>query len=712
MSPRLLIASLLLWASPSLATPQEPDAQPSPAPSPKASQDGETADQSGETQTTPRITTTITVTANPGPIKTELSSDVRSLPANGSVIDPGALERASAREPGEVLRGLSGVDFVYYGQGGIPSGPSVRGYTDRNFGQDIAGFLDGIPLNLFGFVASHGALDLTPVFTPAVARVDLVRGPLDARYGDFHRGGSVNFVTRDGVPRPSITLAGGSFGSVRGALSYGNGSDIGSRPAVFLNVEGYNSNGYADNQQVKHFKTFNKVSWQVGGGDMTLALQGYWADWDAPSYLDRDLVRNGTLDEKAAVNPTDGGNQNNQLTYLRYRHGAQSGDPFTATAYFVHRDWKRWRSDFLISPTQTQVQQVDQRIAYGLRAEKDVGRTIFGRPSIFLIGAAVQRDDAETRQDRTVARESIGATDNVDELLTSLGVYVQEQIQATDWLKLMAGLRYSHVDYDIHDNIRVPGTYVEAYDADVLSPKAGFAVSLGEHVGAYANYATGMRSPTPRTEVRNSVSSVDRVEIAETESYEAGLTARMSTKLELLGAVWRADNSNEIRGIPPGGVQFESLGRSRREGAEAEINWYPVQHTRIYLGVSWVDAVLTTPTNPLANHLPDIPEYVHKLGFETHVVRSGGWPGTLSIAADYAIHGPKDLNTLGTIRADKYERITTSIAYTVRERYRLWLGGFAYPGSRIEESAFLFGQKVGVRANPSISVEGGITYTF
>ena len=67
---------------------------------------------------------------------------MRTYPANASIIDPGSLERASAREPGEVLRGLSGVDFVYYGQGGIPSGPSVRGYTDRNFGQDMAGFLD------------------------------------------------------------------------------------------------------------------------------------------------------------------------------------------------------------------------------------------------------------------------------------------------------------------------------------------------------------------------------------------------------------------------------------------------------------------------------------------------------------------------------------------------------------------------------------------
>ena len=423
-------------------------------------------------------------------------------------------------------------------------------------------------------------------------------------------------------------------------------------------------------------------------------------------------MESGALDEKAAVNPTDGGKQNNQLGALRYRRGMDGTDPFAATAYVVSRDWTRWRSDFLLSPTQRQTQQVDERTSYGMRLEKTFGGALFGRPSRFLIGAAGQRDDAATRQDATVARVSVSRTDGVDELLTSLGAYAQEQIQATDWLKLMAGLRYSRVDYDIDDNIRAPGAFVATYDTGVWSPKVGAAVSLGRRLGLYANYATGMRSPTPRTEVRNSLASVERVEIAKTESYEAGLTARLSTRFELLAAAFRADNSNETRGIPPGGQQFESLGRSRREGAEAELAWFPVSRTRVYVGLSWVDAVLTTPVMPAANHLPDIPDYVHKMGFETHTVRTGAWPGTISLAADLAVHGRKDLNTLGTIRSDRYERITASLAYTTRDRYRVWLGGFAYPGSRIGESEFLFNTKVGVRPNPRVSLEGGITYTF
>ena len=103
---------------------------------------------------------------------------------------------------------------------------------------------------------------------------------------------------------------------------------------------------------------------------------------------------------------------------------------------------------------------------------------------------------------------------------------------------------------------------------------------------------------------------------------------------------------------------------------------------------------------------------MHKLGFEFHTVRQGSWPGTLSVSTDLTFNGPKDLNTTGTIRSDRYQRVTASVAYTTRDRYRVWLGGFAYPGSRIGEAAFLFNQKVGVRANPRVSLEGGITYRF
>ena len=662
-------------------------------------------------QTPVKIDATVDVFGAAEPQKTDISRDVRSLPVHSSLLQEVEIRRRTFREPAEMLRSLPGVDFVYYGQGGIPSGPSVRGYTDRNFGQDMSGHLDGIPLNVFGFVASHGALDLTSIVPETIDRIELIRGPLDARYGDFNRGASVNYVTKDAVVRPSAMLNVGTFGSWRGAGTFGWAPSGGQGPSFYSTIDGHRTGGYADQQGLEHFKSFHKVRIPFGANDLSFTASTFWSEWEAPSYIDLALLESGAIDDEDAVNPTDGGDQNSQLFSARYRHGAESPDELSATFYARRLDWQRFRSDFLISPTQTQVQQTDERWTLGYRVEKNVGHKLFGRPSMFVAGTTLHRDDANTRIANTLNRELLRVTDEGPLLLTSIGVFAQEHLQLADRLKVMGGLRYSHVDYEIGDALRAPGTYVSDYSNSQVSPKAGIAFAPVRKVDIYANVATGMRSPTPRTEVRNSIGSLERVEIADTASYEAGVRALLFDRLDLHGNVWRADNSNEIRGIPPG-TEFESLGKSRRDGGglDARVILGPV--TRVFASVSWLEARLLTPVTPAANRLPDIPDFVHQIGLETGIPLRGQPAESLVFTADLSFYGKKNLNTTGTLRSERYERITFRAVYQHNRRYRVHLGGFAYPGSRTGESAFLFGSRIGVRPNPPVSIDTGVSYLF
>ena len=562
--------------------PAPPQSAPKPSPNPQAD--------------TVKVDATVTVFGEAEPKKTDISRDVRSLPVHSSLLQEVELRRRTYREPAEILRSLPGVDFVYYGQGGIPSGPSVRGYTDRNFGQDMAGHLDGIPLNLYGFVASHGALDLTSILPETIDRIELIRGPLDARYGDFNRGASVNYVTKDAVVRPSLALTVGSFESWRTAGTYGWARPGGHGLSFYSTIDGHRTGGYSDAQELKHFKSFHKLRIPFGTSDLSVTASTFWSEWDAPSYLDLAQLKSGAISDKDAVNPTDGGNQNTQLFSARYRHGASTPNEFSATVYARHLDWRRFRSDFLISPTQTQVRQLDSRVTLGYRVEKNVGHTLFGRRSMFLAGTTLHRDDADTSLANTLNREVLRVTDEGPLLLTSIGAFAQETLQLSERLKVMGGLRYSHIDYEIGDALRAPGTFVSDYSNSQVSPKAGIAFAPVRKVDVYANVATGMRSPTPRTEVRNSIGSFGRVEIADTASYEAGVRALLFNRLDLHGNVWRADNSNEIRGIPPG-AEFESLGKSRRDGGGLDARVFVGPVTRVFASVSWLEARLLTPAD-------------------------------------------------------------------------------------------------------------------
>ena len=660
----------------------------------------------------PRIATSVEVFGRAEPAKTTVTTDPQSLPANVSVLQSLEIRRRTYREPAELLRSMPGVDFVYYGQGGVLSGPSVRGYTDRNFGQDIAGHLDGIPLNAFGFVASHGALDLTPIFPESIDRINLVRGPLEARFGDFDRGASLDIVTKDRIDRPSVSFDAGSFGTARLTAIYGNGDRGQDRVTFYSSVDGQTTNGYSDNQGLKFFKTFHKVLIPFGHNEVALSALAFTTTWDAPGYLDLNAVTNNTVSKTQAVNPTDGGDEQSQLAYVRYRRNGGSPNELAITGYVGHSNWRRFRSDFIISPTQTQVRQIDRRTKGGYRIEQNLGGSLLGRRAALRVGTTLHRDDADTRQANTLRRDVLRLTDDVPEVLTSAAGYGEGQWQIARRVKLTGGLRVSRVHYDIDDRLRAPGTFVSSYSASQVNPKGGIAVSPVPGLEVYANAATGMRSPAPRTEVRNSIDSIDRVQIAEIKSYETGARWLLFERLDLRGAIWRANNTNEIRGIPPGGTQFESLGRSRRTGEELEARWYAGPATRLFTALSWVDPRLLTPTTPGAVFLPDVAGYVHQVGIDTGVPVRGLRPGALVIAADASFYGARSLNTLGTLRSEPYSRLAFRGVYEPRPRYRVWVGGFAYPGSRLGESEYLFGSTIGVRPNPTISVDAGLSYTF
>jgi outer membrane receptor protein involved in Fe transport len=700
-----LILSLLLAPAAAAQTPR-PEAEGQPRrPAPAPSSTDQTSDQ------LPTITTVVTVTAPDAPRRIHPSADVRTLPSSASVLTPRDLQNAPYREPGEVVRPLPGMGFSYYGQGGIPSGPTVRGYTDRNFGQDIAGFLDRIPLNLNGFVASHGALDLTILIPGTLERVELVRGPIEARYGDFNRGGTLNVVTRDGVSRPSITASGGSYAAWNASGEYGNYRAGSGRPAIYSHASTQGTGGYADNQELWHHRLFNRLLVPLRRGDLTFTALNGWSEWGAPGYLDRAAVQRGEVGARHAVNPTDGGRIQHNLFSLRYRAGAGVSRPLEATFYAGSRDWNRWRQDVLLGPTQPQVRQTDERTSWGYRVEQTWGQFVGRRPLLFTVGTALHRADAETGQARTVRREFVAWNDDVDVLMTDAGVYAQGQVGVTDWLKAVTGLRYSRVAYDIGDNIREPGQYVAEYTASKWQPKIGLVFAPWREVELYTNYVVGMRSPTPRTEVRNSIGSIDRVEIAETGSYELGATIRPLPRVDIDATGWRAYNSNEIRGIPPGGVQFESLGRSRRHGASVDLAWWLLSETRISAGASWMNARLLTPATPGATHLPDIPEYVHQIGIQSPLGPTRAL-ARFHAAFQLSLYGRKHLNTLGTIRSDSYQRGTFRVSYAPAARYRAWVGGFFYPGSKFGESEYLFGSRVGVRPNPPMSLDAGLSVTF
>jgi hypothetical protein len=103
----------------------------------------------------------------------------------------------------------------------------------------VAISVDGVPVNRVSHGRGQGYADLHFLIPEVVERVEVRKGPYDARDGNLVTAGAVDFQTRDRVDGGSVELRGGSFGTapataivsvepVTGGVRYRH---VGARPA-------------------------------------------------------------------------------------------------------------------------------------------------------------------------------------------------------------------------------------------------------------------------------------------------------------------------------------------------------------------------------------------------------------------------------------------------------------------------------------------------
>ena len=152
----------------------------------------------------------ITFSANLTP--TELARSGSSV----SVISRAEIDRAGVTSMGDLLTRLAGVSMTQSGPVGTQADIRIRGMEPRF----LAVFVDGVQINNPG--SSTGAVDFGMLQLADVSRIEVLRGAQSALYGGSAVSGVVNITTErpeaDGIEQ-SVTLVGGSFGTVQGSYT-------------------------------------------------------------------------------------------------------------------------------------------------------------------------------------------------------------------------------------------------------------------------------------------------------------------------------------------------------------------------------------------------------------------------------------------------------------------------------------------------------------
>ncbi|MEM9439389.1 MAG: TonB-dependent receptor [Pseudomonadota bacterium] len=216
-----------------------------------------------------------------------------------------------------------------------------------------------------------------------------------------------------------------------------------------------------------------------------------------------------------------------------------------------------------------------------------------------------------------------GASDFVqDSSATSVGVYLQDQVDLTDQLSLVAGLRWDSVwlesDTSIVFNVGAPEPFEQETDEDfsdsAFLPRIGLVYRPVEEVGLYASYAESYRPPVERGLTD---SAGNEVEPETGRSYEVGAKLdAFDGRLAGTLAVFRADKKNVLESDPVDFTSQINLGRVRSQGVEFDIAGEPIEGLSIGVSYAFTEAEVRgdrSLTLPDGTRLRNVPRHTASL---------------------------------------------------------------------------------------------------
>ncbi|MCA1960778.1 MAG: TonB-dependent receptor, partial [Desulfomonile sp.] len=534
--------------------------------------------------------------------KPQVSLSAESLPAQVQAITPQDIRGINFwGTNSDLFTQIAGIKSLTWGQGLIGMAISMRGFNTYD---GVALFVDGVPQNFPSHTGATGKSEISWLAPEVIERIEIIKGPFSALYGDFALAGVVNIVTKKSERSPSLTSSGGSFGTFRAFGVFSRETWV---PTAYLPYDYYHIDGYRDNSQIKWISPFNKISVPILGGILSLRYNYFNADWGAPGYWPIDWVKSGEVDRKRAFNSSDGGYMSRSELVLNY--APASGERgFHATLYY--EDYHPIRFGTFLPYGSSQFARQDDRRHWGGRVFYNL---VFGDIGALIVGGETRQDSGEAQQYNTVGRQRTTTTYGYNLRLSNWALFLQGQIKPAEYLKIVGGVRWDYFR-QYFDNLGRPQNSGTGCPS-IQSPKIGFVITPTENFNIFGNIGQGFRSPSnlEMSPFRANSRSDFSLEPAMVRTYDIGFNAALFGNLFLAADYYHTYMQREIRMVNNNPTV---IGDTVRKGYELEGKFYPgnSRDFSIFGSYAWVDARVIDPINPGQFLVPEVSEHVIKGG--------------------------------------------------------------------------------------------------
>ncbi|MGV0028467.1 TonB-dependent siderophore receptor [Phormidesmis priestleyi] len=572
---------------------------------------------------------------------TRTDTPLRDVPASIQVIPQEVLRdqaiNSSSNPLGNAVQNVSGVNNLGL-YGGFAQSLRIRGFNVGTF--DGSYFRDGIRLFTFG----------TPE-TFDLEQIEVLKGPASVLFGEAQPGGIINLVTKKPLRDPRYSLEGsaGSFRSVQVGADFSG--PLNPEKTALYRFNGYYSDAGSFRDFVTRERVFLAPVLQFSlGKNTTLTVDAAWSNETRTSDDGfvaigdgvADLPRNRFIGEpfqNVRINDfsigyllnhrfSDQFTLRNSLRVqwvnperyfpLRDSLDEATGD-LSLLRYFAAGEYKTISTQTnLISKFSTG--SIEHQLLFGVDYSRQTDKPKFGGfddyRTINIFNPTYSRLQYPKAELLNFFR---------DDAIDKVGVYLQDQIELTSNLKLLAGGRFdSYFQKRSTQDLGEPKQEFEQSDSR-LSPRFGIVYQPTRSLSLYASYTTSFQASFGTN--RNGDGSPFAPEIG--QQLEAGIKADLNRNLSATLAFYDLRKKNVTTDDPASSDPNDQVqtGEQRSRGIEFDLVGEIVSGWKVIASYAYTDALVSDDRSGFEdNRLDNTPKNAASL-WTTYEMQQGSLRG-------------------------------------------------------------------------------------
>jgi outer membrane receptor protein involved in Fe transport len=615
------------------------------------------------------------------------------------------LETRPALRTGELLEAVPGLVVTQHSGDGKANQYFLRGFN-LDHGTDLATSVDGVPVNFHTHGHGQGYTDINFVLPELLERIEYKKGTYYADEGNFSAAGAIDLRYRRDLDDNVFSLTVGENSYARGLLA---GSMEVAGGDLMIGLEHGRTDGpWELEEDLRRVNGLVKYSRGERGDGWSATASAYEGRWTSTDQIPERALASGMLDRFGFIDPTNGGDSHRyalSLAVAKPLSLANLGDwQLAATAYALD-----YRLDLFSNFTYAtnpvdgdQFEQFDDRSAYGLHVEMTRQADVGGLRGQLRVGVDSRFDDigrvglylTDDRVRLTTVRE-----DAVE--LLGLGFFVEQQLQPTEWLRVIAGLRHDRAHFDVASGLAAnSGTASDS----ITSPKLSLVFGPWADTELFVNAGRGFhendaRGTTIAVDPADGLTTAQRVRpMVRASGAEIGMRTAAVPFAQLALTAWMLDLDSELLYVGDAGAT-EPNRASERHGVELGVFVTPLAWLTLDADLAWSRSrfgeTRGVETAVPGNRIPGAVERVASLGIAAQ--HPSGWFG----GARFRHFGEAPLVEDDSVRSDPTTLVNLEVGRRIGKRFSVALAAYNVLGSDDNDITYFYESQLPGETSPA-----------